>query len=144
MPSASPQPSTSTPPSRQALKVLVIDDDSFQLSLLSELLRGLGIAGVTCVSSGREGMQQVTAAPAAFDLILIDLYMPGMDGFEFMDSLARANYTGAMVIVSGQSDDVLRGATLVARLRRFTLLGTLRKPVERAALSALIAGLSGR
>jgi CheY-like chemotaxis protein len=134
----------STPPSgRNLLKVLMIDDDSFQLSLMTEMLRSMNIGSITCANSGRDAMQKITAAPDTFQLILIDLHMPEMDGFEFMDGLARANYTGAMIIVSGQSDDVLHGATLVAKLRRFTLLGTLRKPVDRSAFSALIAGLGG-
>jgi CheY-like chemotaxis protein len=129
------------PSTAQRLKVLVVDDDIFQLDLLTELLRGVGISDISCVSSGHEGMQKIAAQPDAYHLILIDLYLPGMDGFEFMEGLAKANYNGAMIIVSGQSEAVMRGATLVAKLRRFTLLGTLTKPVTRAALAALIAKL---
>ena len=126
---------------RLALKVLVIDDDSFQLDLLAELLHGMDIHDVTCVTNGADAMQKVVAKPDGFGLILMDLYMPGMDGFAFMEGLARAQYSAALVIVSGQSDDVLRGASLVARLRRFTLLGALAKPVHAAALASLLAPL---
>jgi hypothetical protein len=55
-----------------------------------------------------------------------------------MESLAKAGYTGALIIVSGQSDDVMHAASMVAKLRRFTLLGTVPKPVSRGALSALL------
>lgn len=125
---------------RSSTKVLVLDDDSFQLDLLAELLRGLGFIDLTCVTNAPEAMRRVAGRPSSFDLILIDLHLPDMDGFQFMEGLARADYKGALVIVSGQSQDVMHGASLVAQLRRFTLLGALAKPVERAPLAALING----
>lgn len=137
MPSSKPAPVASD---RSQLKVLVLDDDRFQLDLISELLNGLGITGVTCVQTAGDAMQKVVAKPDEFQLILLDLHLPGMDGFAFMEGMARAGYQGALVIVSGQSEDVMRGATLVARLRRFSLLGALTKPVQRHALRQLIDG----
>jgi len=137
-----PPSSANTPISRNALKVLLVDDDSFQLELISGILEGLGLTDVTQASSGEQALQKLSGGPQRFNLMLLDLHMPGMDGFKFMESLAKVGFSGALIIVSGQSDDVMHAASMVAKLRRFTLLGTVPKPVGRAALSALISKLA--
>jgi|SRR5450830_409896 len=127
---------------RSELKVLLLDDDSFQLELISEILRGLGISNITQASSGAQALQAMSNKQQRYNLLVMDLHMPGMDGFQFMESVARDGFSGALIIVSGQSEDVMRAATLVAQLRRFTLLGSVPKPVGRAALSELISKLA--
>ncbi|MES2878527.1 MAG: response regulator [Pseudomonadota bacterium] len=128
--------------SRNELKVLLVDDDSFQLELISEILRGLGINSITQASSGAQALQAMSNKQHSFNLLVMDLHMPGMDGFQFMESVARDGFNGALIIVSGQSADVMRAASLVAQLRRFTLLGSVPKPVGRAALSELLSKLA--
>jgi CheY-like chemotaxis protein len=132
---------SATPLSRSKARVLVLDDDSFQLDLISELLKSLGFLDLTCVTSSAEAIRKIAGKPHSFDLVLIDLHLPGEDGFQFMDSLAKVEYKGALIIVYGQSQDVMYGASLVAKLRRFTLLGSLTKPVEREPLAALVRGM---
>jgi CheY-like chemotaxis protein len=138
--------STSTQKNRSALKVLVIDDDPFQLEFIADALKGLGISDITLAESGSKALNAVTSsqgrASATFDLMLSDLHMPGMDGFQFMASAAQSGFKGALIIVSGQDSKVVHSATLVAQLRRFNLLGTLQKPVDSTALSALIAKIA--
>ncbi len=123
-----------------ALRVLLVDDDSFQLEMISEILESLGVTHITTAGHGEQALQLISGH-APFDLMLLDLNMPDMDGFKFMDSLTTVGYSGALIIVSGLSGDVLRAATMVAQLRRFTLLGTVSKPVGIAALSPLLAKL---
>lgn len=128
--------------SRHALKVLLVDDDSFQLELITDILRGLDIQDVTTAAGGEAALQKLAGNATRFNLMVMDLHMPGMDGFQLMESVATLGYHGALIIVSGQSDDVMRAATMVAQLRRFTLLGSVAKPVGRAALSQLISKLA--
>ena len=127
---------------RHTTKVLLVDDDSFQLEMISGMLEDLGLTDITQASSGEKGLQAIANKQNVFNLLVIDLHMPRMDGFQFMEAAAKAGYSGALIIVSGQSDDVLHAASMVAQLRRFTLLGVVAKPVGRAALQALITKLA--
>ena len=120
------------------LRVLVLDDDQFQLDALGESLLSLGLKDVTLSMSGDEALRMVTTGGVPFDLMLCDLQMPGMDGFKFMENVSKNGFAGSLIIVSGQRSDVVHSASLVAQLRRFTLLGTLRKPVQRGALAQLL------
>ena len=131
---------SATPVHHNALKVLLVDDDSFQLEMISEVMTSLGVSDITTVDSGEQALQHLSGQER-FNLMLLDLHMPGMDGFKFMDALTKVGYAGALIIVSGQSDDVMLAATMVAKLRRFTLLGTVHKPVSLAAVSSLLAKL---
>jgi len=124
--------------SRNALKVLLVDDDTFQLELLTEILRGLGVSDITQAAGGTVALQKLADSPNRFNLMLLDLHMPDMDGFQFMESVAKTGFTGGLIIVSGQSDEVVRAAAMVAKLRRFTVLGAVTKPVSRLDLSQLI------
>lgn len=134
---------TATSKNRDALKVLVVDDDPFQLAIIADALRGLGLRDIIEAASGESALQAIahSQSTGTFDLMLCDLHMPGMDGFQFLAAVAQGGFSGALIIVSGQTKDVLHSAELVAKLRRFTVLGSIAKPVDTAALSQMIATL---
>ena len=65
--------------------ILIVDDQAANVSLLERLLRTAGYARVASTMNPRE----VCALHRAnrYDLILLDLQMPGMDGFQVMEGL---------------------------------------------------------
>jgi CheY-like chemotaxis protein len=132
-------PSRSHLPSRSNISALIVDDDAFQLDLLTQVLRAVGVLDVSTASSADKGLRLLAAGKSRINLILLDLHMQGMDGFAMMDEMAKTAFTGDLIIVSDQSEDVLRAGALVAKLRRFSLLGTVSKPVDISALSALLS-----
>jgi CheY-like chemotaxis protein len=68
------------------LNVLVVDDDPRNREVLSELLRVHGARPVPCASAA-EALQTLTDTGA--DLILSDLAMPDMDGYDLLRSIRR-------------------------------------------------------
>ncbi len=129
---------TSANKGRADLKVLVVDDDPFEVEVIAALLVKLGVQDITKAVGGVAALRLLNQRAGAFDLLLTDLHMPEMDGFEFMALAIKAGFKGALIIVSGQTEEVRHGARLVALLRKFNLLGTLKKPVAKEALALLV------
>ncbi len=63
------------------VRVLVVDDSSINLDVVGEMLRRNG-ALVTTADSGEEALAKLAALPEAFDVVLMDVQMPGIDGLE--------------------------------------------------------------
>ena len=78
-PSAGPQPRSGSRSTRPRLNVLLAEDNAVNQLLASRILEILGHQ-VTVVSNGREALSAAKAG--RFDLIVMDVQMPEMDGFE--------------------------------------------------------------
>ena len=121
------------------IRVLVAEDNPLERSTIMDLLNALGHMVVAEVASGAEAIayaQQLTP-----DAVLLDVHMPGANGVEAADEIARALPGIAVVLITGDlsltlsSADVLR-STAVALLAKptppTTLDATLRMAVLRA------------
>ena len=77
-------------------KILIVDDQQADVLLLEQMLRGAGYASITTTTDSR-GVCTLHR-DNQYDLILLDLQMPGMDGFEVMEGL-KAIETGGYLSV---------------------------------------------
>jgi signal transduction histidine kinase/CheY-like chemotaxis protein len=85
-----------------AATVLIVEDDALQRDCLRERLELLGWR-VAQASNGKEGLRQLREHRPA--LILLDLTMPEMDGFEFLDAMrGQADLAGVPVVVVTAKD----------------------------------------
>ncbi|WP_298723588.1 CHASE domain-containing protein [uncultured Oceanisphaera sp.] len=63
------------------LRLLVVEDNALNRQVAAELLRGEG-ASVELAEGGLEGVGKVVEAPTSFDMVLMDMQMPDIDGLE--------------------------------------------------------------
>ena len=89
-------------------KVLVVDDNVDCLQLVSRMLRGDAYR-VVCVDNGPEALERMESDPP--DIVLLDVMMPGMTGFEVLESLRNnsriADLSVIMLTASTNDDDVM-------------------------------------
>ncbi len=114
---------------KSAIKILILDDESFMRKLLAHMLTGLGFSSITTCDNGFSALQKFDDPDNRPDLILLDLNMPDMDGIEFVRKLVEHHYTGSLVLVSGENERVLQMAEKLVQAHHITVLGHLLKPV---------------
>jgi DNA-binding response OmpR family regulator len=130
-------------------KILLVDDEAAIVAAVRERLEREGFA-VAAVPSGEAALNDLAAA--AFDLVLLDIGLPGIDGFETLRRMRAAGYDAPVIVLTARGDEIDRvvglelGADdylvkpfsvreLAARVRAL-----LRRTNEAAALRAQLAG----
>ena len=98
-----------------AAGILIVDDQAANVSLLEEMLRGAGYKHVTSTMNS----QEVCALHRKhrYDLILLDLQMPGMDGFQVIEALKTNDADGYLpvLVITAQPGHKLRALQTGAR-----------------------------
>jgi DNA-binding response OmpR family regulator len=103
----------------QTYKLLVLDDDPAILDMLYQSLGDEGYA-VATARNGLEGLRQVQKD--AYDLILLDLMMPVMDGEQFLTELRASGQPAPPVIIISADRNVS------GKIRQLQVAGGLPKP----------------
>jgi two-component system, OmpR family, response regulator CpxR len=94
------------------MRVLIIDDDTELCALLQEFLEREGFR-VTSENDGHRGLELALAG--GFDLVVLDLMLPGMDGFTVLKRLrARSRVPVLMLTARGEDEDRIIGLDLGA------------------------------
>jgi signal transduction histidine kinase/DNA-binding response OmpR family regulator len=124
------------------LPVLVVDDNSTNLRILSELTAGWGmqVVAVESGSAALEAMKEAEETGHPFRLAIIDGHMPGMDGFELAQQIkGDPHLAGAMIMMltsAGQRGDA-------ARCRKLGIAAYLLKPIRKTELLSAILAVLG-
>ncbi len=116
--------------------ILLVDDDATLRKVTSEMLEQLGYT-VTTAAGGHEAADLVAARPGAFQLAIIDMIMPGLDGRESIALIRRHDPHMRIVICSGSFRN--EPAYRIPEADAF-----LQKPFMLAPLSRLVAEMLGR
>jgi DNA-binding NtrC family response regulator len=120
-------------PTDPVISVLVADDEKDQRVLIDRLLRGAeGVRHVvTSVSDGRAALAALRER--VFDVALLDLSMPGLDGLAVLEAVAGDPVRPQVIFVSGHG--TVATATRAMKLGAYDFV---EKPVERDRLLTLV------
>jgi len=114
-------------------RVLIVEDNAGVRDILSWRLSRAGFYAAA-VADGRAGLAALRAAP--WDLVLLDLMMPEMDGFEFLAALRLETRVPPVVVIT-QYDDV-------SILERAIALGAASSVGKSSALERSFPGTLSR
>ena len=122
------------PASNTQSRVLVVDDDASMRLVFGRSLRGAGF-DVVEANGGREGLQKLRADPS-IRLVLLDLNMPGMDGWRFREEQRADPQLRDIPTVVLTGEPFAR----IATSQPLEVHEYLLKPVGRDHLISVVAG----
>ncbi|MCW8999920.1 MAG: response regulator, partial [Kangiellaceae bacterium] len=108
--------------------ILIVDDSRAICEAIRAILFHLGVNSIEMEHDGYSAVERVKYGATQFDLIILDLHMPKMDGLQCLRNLERCQYKGAIVLMSGLEPRVLSSAIRASRQYNLNLLGSISKP----------------
>ncbi|NLE00242.1 MAG: response regulator [Fibrobacter sp.] len=112
--------------------ILFVDDEGFLRDAVKEMLWWLGYK-VTVCANGIEAVEEVSKSPAGFDLIILDMMMPGINGLECFKQMKRINPNIKVLISTGYSLDEER-----QELLKDGIAGIIQKPYVSLQLAQAV------
>jgi DNA-binding NtrC family response regulator len=119
--------------------ILVIDDDRAVLATIKVLLERAAHA-VEAVDNSPTGLQLLEAR--SFDLLIVDIFMPGIDGFETMKLVHQSRPEMPVIVISGQQFSLASGRPpdFLHMATRLGAVSSLQKPFKPSELEAAVNG----
>lgn len=131
-------PTNSTMSGQPPVRVLVIDDDETFRTTIKDLLESLGFT-VSVLGNPVKALELFTREKDSFDVVLLDYYMPQLDGAKTYEWIRKLAPNAKVVICSGADELRLR------QLRTQYQISTyIRKPFRTEELVKVIYQVLGR
>jgi len=118
-------------------KILIVDDDSAVQTTIRLLLE---LAGHSVVGAGDGRKALAVFEGGDFDLLLLDIFMPGMDGPEIMRLVHQQRPLTPIIVISGNPMiEPGSGPDFLSMAGKLGAVRSLQKPFKPAALLAAVA-----
>ena len=111
----------------QDKKVLIVDDSKTMVRIIENIVKQLGITDTSIAFNGKEALELMKLKK--FDLVLSDVNMPSMNGFELVESIRQSGSKVGifMITTEGGREEVIRALRLGAN-------NYLVKPIDKDVL----------
>ena len=113
-------------------RILVVDDEPFQVDLVARLLSSLGYA-VTTAAASREALERFRNAPADFDLVITDMTMPELTGDRLAREILAIRPNMPLILCTGYSEAIDETKAKRLGIREFVM-----KPVVFKDLACIV------
>ena len=119
-------------------KILIVDDDIAVQATIRLLLERAGHS-VVVAGDGRKGL--ATFETGGFELLFLDIFMPGMDGLEMMRLIHQQQPLMPIIVISGRpiASDPALGPDFLTMATKLGAIRSLQKPFKPAALLAAVS-----
>jgi len=116
----------------EAVRILAIDDEPLVTRVVSKYLRDEGFEDIRCINDSRIAMSTIDAYQP--DLLLLDLEMPHVNGFEIIESISQDPKYEEMIVL------VMSAAAKPKKYKSVNLgaVGFIDKPIESKKLISYI------
>ncbi|MBF0102155.1 MAG: response regulator [Desulfobacterales bacterium] len=115
--------------SKEVKHILVVDDEPEVLKMIEKMLIKLGYQ-VTAVDSSIKALNLFKSSPDVFDILLTDLMMPQMNGYQLIEAITALRPKFPTVVITGYQDIQIKN-----NLMQIGIKNILSKPITRLQLT---------
>ncbi len=123
-----------------SVKVMIVDNEAFSRKYVTRILEAIGIGAVETAMSGADALAKLAEAEADVDLVICDIEMPEMNGYEFVRRVRYGTVPGykdvPILILTGHATE-----ENVQRARTHKIDGFVTKPATVDLLKVQIRDL---
>ena len=131
-------------PANKEILILVVDDEPFALTFCIKLLHQFGYTHIDTANSGKVGLDKIVSGDEPYDLVVLDINMPEMNGLEVMRQAHDNAFPGSFILISGEDEKLLEAAYEHGEHYGLRILDAIQKPINTDYFKTLLLRVESR